>query len=354
MQKQFFLFTPLYAAVVFCAALLSCADDATINKVMGSGSEAPVFIAYRAESGSEIKFQFSTPVKMVYAFLDTGDDFEPFPDEYSTAVSLRFLSDHSGGKAITADFLVEDADGNSLNVLVPFKTRNNRMPQILINEIRLDYIKPSAEFIEFYTKTSGNLGALRLFATSTSLDEPIYEFPPVEVKAGEYITLHLRTLEDDKAIDELGDALNLASASKAGDAKDTARDLWAPGAVKYLHSADVIYLLDQDDVILDGLAIAKDSADWGKNKNLSKAAELLAKQGAWLNAEGEAVKTPGVADTATSAGTTPTRTLCRDETKPDSNTLDDWYICVTSGASPGEENNPKRYIAAAKSSVKKR
>ncbi|MDR0409857.1 MAG: hypothetical protein LBH18_05610 [Spirochaetaceae bacterium] len=360
MQKQFFLFAPLCAALVFCAVLLSCSDNTSINKVMGSGSEAPIFIAYRAESGTEIKFQFSMPVKIVHAFLNTGDDFEPFPDEYAPIISLRFVSDHSGGKAITADLLVEDADGNSLNVLVPFKTRNSRMPALLINEIRFERggsNNSASEFIEFHTKTSGNLGAMRLFVASAKLDdplsEPVYEFPSVEVKAGEYITLHMRTLPEDKAIDELGDNLNLAKAKREGDTNDSARDLWLPGSVKLLHSnADVIYLLDQDDVIIDSVVVAKSQDEWNKNKNLSKAAEFLAKQGAWLNAEGEAVKSPKAADAANTNNTTATRTLCRYETKTDSNKMDDWYICKGSGDSPGALNNPEVYKAASKSSAK--
>jgi hypothetical protein len=347
MQKLFFIF--------ICAALLSCADDTDINKIMGVASEAPVFIAYRAESGTEVKFQFSTPVKIIQAFLDTEDEIEPFTDEYDRSISLRFTSDHSGGKAFTADLLVEDADGNSLNVLVPFKTRNDRMPKLLINEMRFDGSSaPASEFIELYTKTSGNLGAMRLFMAYTSLDEPIYEFPPVEVAAGEYITLHLRTRGTDTAIDELGNALNLSKAGRADDAKDDARDLWVPGSTKYLHkTADVIYLLDQDDMILDGLAVAENgSSTWDKNKNFSKAAELLAKQGSWLDASGKAVKTPGTADTVNSAGTTMTRTLCRDETVGDSNTLADWYICNGS-ASPGAKNNEVRYVKSTKSAAKK-
>jgi hypothetical protein len=337
MQKPLFLFV--------CAALLSCADDTDINKIMGAGSEAPVFISYRAESGTEIKFQFSTPVKIIQAFLNTDDGIEPFTGEYSSTISLRFTSDHSGGKAITADLLVEDADGNSLNVLVPFKTRNNRMPKLLINEIRFENAsKDRAEFIELHTQTDGNLGAMRLFVASTSLDEPIYEFPSVEVAAGEYITLHLRALDVDNAVDELGDKLDLASAGKnASDSNDAARDLWTPVSTKYLHKADVIYLLDQDDMILDGLAVTEDSTMWDKNKDLSKAAELLAKQGAWLDVNGTAVKTPGAADAVNSKGTTVTRTLCRDETKVDSNMLADWYICATSNASPGAKNSTTKF-----------
>jgi hypothetical protein len=348
MQKQFFLFMPLPLAAVLCAVTVlctSCADDTAINKVLGSGSETPVFMSYKAASGTEIAFMFSAPVKVISVQLDTGDEFEPFPDKYEATVALHFLSDHSGGKSITADLLVEDADGNSLNVVVPFKTRNDRLPELVINEIRLNYEKPTVEFIELHTLTDGNLGAMRLFAANIGMEEPIYEFPIVEVKADEYIVLHLRTLAEDNAVDELDDKLDLAKAKKENDTRADARDLWVPGSAKYLHSTDVIYLIDQDDNIIDGLAIAENSTAWEKNKTLSKATEFLAKQGAWLDSKGEAVKSPGPAEAVNSKGTTPTRTLCRDETKPDSNTLADWYICATSSATPGQKNNSKRYTS---------
>jgi hypothetical protein len=347
MKKQ--LFMPARAVLVLCAILMSCSDDTAINKVLGGYAEAPVFIAYKAASGTEIEFQFSVPVKVIDVFLDADAEFEPFPETYEPTIALRFLSDRPGGESVTAGFLVEDADGNSLNLLVPFKTRNERMPKILINEVRLECNTPASEFIEFRTQSAGNLGAMRLFAASTSIEDPIYEFPPVEVAAGEYITLHIRTRDATKEVDELDGNLKKA---KSDATNDEARDLWVPGSVKYLHKADVIYLLDQDDRIIDALLIAEGSSDWSKNKNLAKAAEFAAKQGAWLNKDGEAVKTPDHTDTVVSTGTAQTRTLCRDETKADSNTLADWYICHTSSATPGYENNSKRYVPKPTKSVK--
>jgi hypothetical protein len=269
---------------------------------------------------------------------------EEFSGEYESTVALRFKEDISGGKSITADLLVEDADGNSLNLLVPVKTRNYRIPNLRLNEVRLVYSNPALEFIELYTETGGNLGAMRLFVASVSIDEPVYEFPQAEVKAGEYITLHMRTKEGDTAEDELDDKLDLSVAvvSKKADVSDTARDLWVPVNTRYLHDTDVIYIVDQDDVVIDALVVAESSTAWTKNSAFSKAAELLAKQGAWLAGNGEAVKSPGYADAVDSDKTTATSTVCRDEDKPDSNTLADWYICAQKNATPGKKNSAKR------------
>jgi hypothetical protein len=279
---------------------------------------------------------------------------EEFSGEYESTVALRFKEDISGGKSITADLLVEDADSNSLNLLVPVKTRNERIPKTLkLNEVRLEQGSSTSggikyhtiEFIELYTKTDGNLGAMRLFVASMGIDEPVYEFPQAEVKAGEYITLHMRTKEGDTAIDELGDKLNLSAAvvSKKTEVIDTVRDLWVPVNTRYLHDTDVIYIVDQDDVVIDAIVIAESPDVWTKKSVFSKAAELLAKQGAWLDKDGRAVKSPGYTDAVDSTNATATRTLCRDETKEDSNTLADWYICAQSNATPGEKNSTNRY-----------
>ena len=355
MRKEFSAL--FFLTALLCAILMSCEDNVAINKVLGMGTEAPVFISYKATSGTEVQFQFSVPVVVVEAYMNEANageslDLEEFSGEYESTVALRFKEDISGGKSITADLLVEDADGNSLNLLVTVKTRNYRMPwNLRLNELRLDQTKSSStgkysiEFIELYTEEAGNLGAMRLFVASMGIDEPVYEFPTAEVKAEEYITLHMRTKAGEAVKDELGDATNLSGikVSNEKDVNDTARDLWVPVDIKYLHKTDVIYLVDQDDVVIDALVIAEKSDVWAKNKTFSSAAELLAKQGVWLAGDGEAVKSPGYADAVDSNGTTATRTLCRDEDKPDSNTLADWYICATSNATPGEKNSTKRY-----------
>lgn len=354
MRKEFSTLFILTALLI--VMLSSCDDSMTINKVLGMDAQAPVFISYKATSGTEIQFQFSVPVRVVEAYAGEGLELEKFSGEYESTVAICFKEDLSGGKSIIADLLVEDADGNSLNLLVPVKTRNYRMPKLRLNEVRLEQSRSSStkkysiEFIELYTENEenlgkGNLGAMRLFVASMGIDEPVYEFPQAEVNAGEYITLHMRTKEGDAVDDELGNELGLSvlKESNEKDVSSTARDLWVAVDTRYLHKTDVIYLADQDDRIIDALVIAESPDAFTKNSTFSRAAELLAKQGAWLANDGEAVKSPGYADAVDSAKTTATRTLCRDETKEDSDTLSDWYICAASNATPGGKNSTKRY-----------
>jgi hypothetical protein len=319
--------------------LASCGDETAINKIIGTSAEAPLFLAYKVVSETEIDFTFSTPVAVIQARFEP--DLEIADCTEGETIRISLADAQAAGEKLIADLLVHDASGNTLNVLIPFRTRNDHIPVLLINEIRTENAKPKSEYIEFYTKTAGNMGALRIFAAAYSVDEPLYEFPPIEVAAGEYIVLHTRTIEGDKAVDETGDDLKASTSLGKDDAFDGARDLWIPSNTKLLHKTDVLYLVDQDDVVIDAVALCEKLTVWDKVKD---AAVMLAKTGAWLDVDGNPVKKPEFADAVLSAGTTATRTICRDKTMDDSNSAMDWYICASSSATPGKENNAKRYI----------
>ncbi|GMO49102.1 MAG: hypothetical protein Ta2G_05660 [Termitinemataceae bacterium] len=337
LKKSFFKSCTI---VILCALSVSCSDETAVNKMLGISASAPMFTNYKVVSGTQVDFAFSTSVKVVSVSFTPETPVASTQDGKS--VSVNFVSDQSGGKKLTADILVEDDSGNTLNVLVPFRTRNDRVPVFVINEVRTGLSKPRCEFIELKTKTAGNLGALRLFIASTSNDEPIYEFPPVEVRANEYVVLHLRTYPEQLGcVDELGENLNTAYMSGTAivqrETQNTARDLFVPQNKKFLHDADVVYILDQDDKIVEALAFSNEEKSWTKNANLSKAAEFLAKGGAWLSASGVPVKKPEFADAVFSAGATYSKTICRKEAASDTNTSKDWYVS-TQGNSPGMEN----------------
>lgn len=338
-------FTAISAAVfallfVLLFALLlasSCGDDAAGN-LLGISAESPVYTGYKVRSGTQIDFTFSTTVKVLQTRFQP--DVELNAAAQGGTVTVTMNEDHSGGEKFIADMLVEDSNGNTLSVLVPFRTRNGNVPPFVINEIRFDYAKPRSEFIELKIKGAGNLGALRLFITSALADKPVYEFPPVWVKNGDYVILHLRTLATDNAVDELGNDLTLASSAKEADTPRTARDLWVHTDKKLIHKTDVIYILDQDDKIIDGIVVAETESAWKKNNSFAKAAGLLARDRAWLNKDGLLVLAPQFEDAVRTVGTTVTKTLCRSETKEDSNTSSDWYIAATSNAGvPGGRNN---------------
>ena len=333
-MKKYFLL--LGACIVLGSCLTDENGDAvTALMTLGSSSQAPVFRECRAVSENEIEFEFSQPVKITSLNFDPVLAIASIEDGRTVRVTLE--ENTAPGALLTADLLAEDGHRNTINVLVPLRARNNRMPTLVINEIRTENTKPKAEFIEFKMKTAGNLGAMRVFilGNTNATKQTIYEFMPVEVKENEYVVLHLRNVEED-CRDELGNSL---SESGGTDSSSTARDFWLPGNTKFIHKTSVIYVLDQDNRVLDAVMISeKSDALWEKDY-LAEAAEFLFSQGAWKPEDGKICRP---SDAVNSTGTTNTRTICRDEIVKDTNTAADWYITATSNATPGRKNSEKR------------
>jgi hypothetical protein len=316
----------------------SCVSDGTeaAGQILGKSSEAPVFISCKAVSETEIDFEFSLPVKV------TSLHFSPVIQadsiENGRTVRVSFRAGLGPGERVTADLLAEDDNGNTLNVLVPFRTRNGKLPSLLINELRTEYSKPKCEFIELKTLEAGNLGAMRVFIAGNYKAPLVYEFPSIQVAKGEYITLHLRTTEEGSNRDELGNNLNY---SGGADSSPTARDLWIPGNSELLHKTDAVYLLDQDDRVIDAVMFSENADPLWSKVYFAEAAEFLYNAAAWKSPDNK-ICDPSKA--VQSARTSTSRTICRDETLgKDSGTATDWYITVNSGATPGKPNNTKRF-----------
>jgi hypothetical protein len=329
----------LPAALAFAAC--ACSAEAAIQEVLGSSAAAPVFLDCRPVSPREIEFQFSRPVRVVSFRLDPLSPLiETAPLEEGELVRMGFSEPLGEGERYTAEILVEDEKRNTLSVLVPFRARNDRLPPLRITELRTENKKSSSktnpqdrvEFVELFALEAGNLGALRLYIASYSFSQPVLEFPPMEVKAGEYIVIHLRTREEGWA-DETGEDLSLSGGT---DALATARDLWIPGNKKILHKDDLVYLLVQDGSIIDGVALTADPEknEWA-SEDLRKAAALFAGQGAWLPQP-----SPSAALDCKSINTAATKSVSRHEDREDSNSSGDYYLTDSGNASPGGPNKP--------------
>jgi hypothetical protein len=320
---------------------MSSKEDSLISALMlGGSSQAPVFLNCRAVSEEEIEFEFSSPVAVTT--LNFNPEIKIASIENGNVVKVHLEEAQEPGKLIYVDLLAEDDRKNTVNVLVHLRARNNRMPKLVINEICTEYANVSAgkkeEFIEFKMKSAGNLGAMRVVINgdSNAAKQTIYEFSSVEVQKDEYMTLHLRTFNA-ASKDEYTDNLN----ESAGiNASPTARDFWIPGEIKLLHKTAMIYVLDQDNKVIDAVILSGKPDHWWAKDYFAETAEFLYKSGAWLSENG-GVCSPQ--DAVNSASATNTRTICRDETVENSHTAKDWYITATSSATPGESNNPKRF-----------
>jgi hypothetical protein len=337
MKNYFFLVGVLTLCLCFVLGSCSTGDTASTMQVLGGSTQALLYLGTRVVSEKEIEFEFSAPVTIRYL------NFEPQLDvssvENGSTVRIELEEEIEPGIMITVDILAEDEDRNTINVLISFRSRNNRMPQLVINEIRTEYSNPRTEFIEFRMLSDGNLGAMRVFilGNTNASRQTIYEFKPVEVKQNDYVVLHLRTVEADSR-DEYNGRMD---ESGGRDSSPTAWDFWIPGNSKLIHrEASVIYVVDQDNRVLNAVMISSESQAWWGKEYFAEAADFLFRQGAWKSADGQL---PGPVDAIRSTGTTNTRTINRDETVMNTNTAADWYVTVTSGLTPGRPNNQNRF-----------
>ena len=336
MKKTLYI-SLLASLVIFGACSTGEAASAAILQMFGGSSQALLFINCKVVSEDEIEFEFSQPVTV------KSLNFEP---ELAVAsieegATVKVTLEESPGPAIEikTDILAEDEGGNTINVLLTFRTRNNRMPRIVINEIKPETTNPRSEFIEFKILSEGNIGGMRVVinGNTNAAKETIFEFLPAEVKTNEYITLHLRTRDPSVSRNEYGNDL---SESGGTDSSPTARDIWMPSNEKLIHKTAAVYLLNQDDDVLDAVMLSENDASWWAKDYLAETANMLFQQNAWKTPDG---KICGPTDSVISGRTTNTRTICRDETTNNSGTAAVWYVTVTSGATPGKRNNPNRF-----------
>jgi len=327
-----------------CIALGSCSTGdagSAAAQMLGGSSQALLYLNCRAVSEDEIEFEFSQPVMVKSLNFEPAVEIASIED--GSTVKVRLEKKTEPGVLLTADLLAEDEKKNTINVLVSFRSRNNRIPPLVINEICTEYANAAAgkkeEFIEFKMKSAGNLGGMRVFilGNSNATKETIYEFMPVEVKENEYVVLHLRKW-DESCKDEYSSNLD---ESRSVNSSPNARDFWVQGDTKLIQkAASTVYVLDQDDRVLDAVMLSGTADAWWAKDYFAEAANFLYEQGAWKTADG---RIAGPQDAVISANTTNTRTICRDETKLNSNTAADWYISDTSNATPGVKNSEKRY-----------
>jgi len=321
-------------------------DTEDIKEVSKEKPPVPVFLYCKVVLQNKVVFGFSQPVKMIdLSFTPTAelevDDPSGTELKYEVAgggrtITVNLAENLESGRVWAANFLAEDAYGNSIDKQVLFSSTVTPAPALQITELRTESSKPKAEFIEFKMLSDGNLGALRVFAVGNKTPK-IYDFKSVEVKEGEYVVLHLRTYED-SCKDEYGANLNESGGT---DSSPAARDLWIAGSTKYLRKTDAVYVLDQDDWVLDAVMLAETPSPSWANNNILKAAEFLLGKDAWKSPAGM-VCSP--ADAVNSSKTTATRSICRDETVENTHTAADWYITVSSGSTPGKKNNPNRFF----------
>jgi hypothetical protein len=316
----------MFAALVSVAP--SCALNPEIVTVWGGDAEVPKLVGVEPVSAKEIRATFSAPVSISNAEVampEVPGAIITTSWEADDGNSVVFILDESVGVGAPAALsaTVADGKGNSLSFSVPFTGYNDHPAKLRINEIRMDYSKPRVEFIEFIVVAPGNLGGVEVYNAANAA-RPSYEFPPVEVSAGDFIVYHLRSIEEG-LVNETG----AIDASGGTDAKPTARDFWDTQTRKPFKDDNVILVRERKaGPIMDALLyVATKTTDWPSDI-VKSAAELAFSSGAWKRGS-------GVAEAAGTKSVSPTRTLGRDSLSRDTDSASDW---APSKYSPGMAN----------------
>lgn len=184
---------------------------------------------------------------------------------------------------------IEDVAGNTLNFAVPFLGYNSRVPKIAIFAVHPKYSSSKRngetvyknEFVELYVATAGNLAGVKI-VSAVDGEAKSFTLPPLEVKAGTFVTVHMRR-RGDGCVSETPENLRLCRQEYASD---TSLDLWSQNAAACLgDSADIITLVNTaDGVIIDAVAYAPGGSDeWATDKLLA-AAENAVAAGVWDSA----------------------------------------------------------------------
>lgn len=258
---------------------------------------------------------------------------------------LNFSNTTDPGIQYILSGTVKDATGSTLTFDIGFTGHNARVPHIIFSEINTKYAKPKTEFVEFYVLEDGNLGGMVLQSGTYGIEKD-YVFPVIEVNAGEYLVLHMRSIEDG-IVNETGEDLTVSAGKLASD---EGRDLWVLGTEKRLTDTDVLLLRERlNGTIIDALLYAEsDKLEWSKDLMSTYAREAY-------NAK---IWDGGfeIATAASTDNTTATRTLSRQNIATiaesfesdgtiTANRADDWLVVTTSNATPGTANSSNPFLS---------
>ncbi len=257
---------------------------------------------------------------------------------------LDFPEKLSASKKYILSGTVKDDIGSTLSFTVGYSGYNSRVPKMIFSEISTEYSNPRTEFIEFYILEDGNLAGV-LLQSAHDGPQKDYTFPSVEVKKGDYVVLHMRTVEE-TAVNELDENLAL-SVSKQSNPES--RDLWISGKETRLSQNDVLILRERfNGSIIDSVAYRDgEKSTWAKSS-----CELFIQEAVTSFSWQGSVAVNDAIDIQYITGT---RTLCRQniseiitlfdngiEDFP--NSKENWIIVATSNVSPGEKNSETAYV----------
>ena len=289
----------LTALVVFCVLPISCKATVDGIQVLQGDFTVPAIENVLVSGSSTFALAFSKEVNLEQAELYHGEQIVQdskcallLPESESQKI-LDFKTEEplTIGEKYTLRAVVSDNYGNTLTVQVPFKGYNDHPARLIFSEVKkyADVKNGKTEFVEFLCIQDGNLSDLEFF-TAYSGEKSTYYFPPLEVKKGEYITLHLRTENTGKSATKIKGYANESAEdktkSKTAESCDTAIDLWIEGTKAMIGNSDILVLQNNLGKIQDSLVYYTTSTEPNFTK-YSKTVLNVEQSGFWVDQSGK-------------------------------------------------------------------
>jgi hypothetical protein len=356
----------LVAVMYFAAGLAGCRATADSVHLLDGDFVAPALQDFAPRDSANFTLRFSKPVTLSAVEIREMEtnilcgEATREPDEDPLAVTLQLASPTTLGVRYWMNGIVTDKSGNSLDFSVGFTGYNDRVPALLLSEVRSEkgtksvnkVSIPQVAYMELYALSAGNLAGVQLFNSYSGI-EKTFEFPVCEVRKGEYIVVHFgKNTEFSKTeVDEVGSKLNLA----VGNNTTPSRDFYVADDDRRFHKTDIVFLRERaggklmDVLLTNGAAKTTWDAKW------VLAVNEASESGLWPNAT-------DIATAKDSSKVTTTRTLSRQNIASAQAAVNagktaetftpqgraSWLVTKASSASPGERNSTEPYVAPAK------
>ena len=251
----------LLAGITVVAVLpVSCKITEQGIKLVGGDYTPPVLNSFVVTDEKTIVLEFSEKVEVTGFVVSKVIDEQFDSQEHSTTFDLspalerasgvygavacsvnyaedsiiKFILDEQMeiGKGYELYTKLRDEVGNTLTLAIPFTGFNSRVPELMITEVQTESVSSQNkaekeagtyrnEYVEFLVLKSGNLAGLEL-CSGYDGETKKYEFPAIEVTAGEVFVVHMRN-RGNGCISEEGEDLTLAYSSYTSP---DIRDLW--------------------------------------------------------------------------------------------------------------------------------
>ena len=326
--------------ICLCTMSASCKISPEGIRILETDYTTPKLINIQLSNSSQLFIEFDKEIALKQLEITNKENSENkiLVDLANIEKNTAFFIDCKTNFSILEKYdffgVAEDEKFNTLTFSATLQGFNANVPKLAISELRTYYQKPSMEFVELVAQTDGNIAGMVLEVYYKSEPTKLL-LPPVDVKSGDYIIVHGRSL-DETCVNE-SDNWTVASHK---DAVADVLDLWINADSKVIGNSGVILLRERENAPpVDALLYTEPGKEeWG-NASMKEAAREAVNSGVWVG-------TDSVEDAAINIKPSGTRTLSKDFSYQDDNeafSKNHWIFVNNGNATIGKENKLTPY-----------